>query len=109
MRITVLAVPGCPNAPVMRERIATALGGRTAHIAMVEVSEDDEAARCGMTGSPTVLLDGIDPFAAAGAVPGVSCRLYRDEDGLTVGAPSVALLLRALAAAEAGRAGSGVL
>lgn len=101
MRITVLAVPGCPNAPVMRERIAVALGGRAVQVDMVEVSEDGEAARLGMTGSPTVLVDGLDPFAVTGAVPGVSCRLYRDEDGRAAGVPGVASLRRALAAAEA--------
>ncbi|SNT59553.1 Alkylmercury lyase [Actinacidiphila glaucinigra] len=57
-----------------------------------------EAARWGMTGSPTVLLDGIDPFAVAGAAPSVSCRLYLGEDGTRDGAPSVASLREVLAA-----------
>ncbi|WP_324618442.1 organomercurial lyase [Streptomyces sp. XY413] len=46
-----------------------------------------------MTGSPTLLLDGIDPFAVAGAPASVSCRLYRDADG----APSIRALRQALA------------
>ncbi|MET7620391.1 organomercurial lyase [Streptomyces sp. NPDC005408] len=99
MQITVLAVPGCPNAPVVRERIRAALDGRPADLDLVEVHDEAEAARLGMTGSPTVLLDGVDPFAAAGtAVPTVSCRLYRDMDGRVDGAPSVAALRQALAA-----------
>ncbi|MEW1599454.1 thioredoxin family protein [Streptomyces sp. NPDC093808] len=102
MRITVLTVPDCPNAPVVRERITTALDGRAVQVELVEVTEDAEAARWGMTGSPTVLLDGVDPFAAAGAVPSVSCRLYRDEDGRIEGAPSVTALRDALAGADAG-------
>ena len=40
--------------------------------------------------------DEVDPFAVAGAVPSVSCRLYRDPDGRTEGAPSVQALRRAL-------------
>jgi hypothetical protein len=43
-----------------------------------------------MTGSPTLLLDGMDPFASPGRQPGVSCCLYRDADGRLVQAPSVA-------------------
>src|SRR3989442_12587955 len=58
-----------------------------------------EAARLGMSGSPTILLDGVDPFAAAGAVPSVSCRIYRGPDGAADGAPSVQDLTAALSAA----------
>ena len=52
-----------------------------------------------MTGSPTILLDGVDPFAAAGAAPTVSCRIYRGPDGAADGAPSVQDLTAALSAA----------
>ncbi|AVH61119.1 alkylmercury lyase [Streptomyces dengpaensis] len=97
MRITVLAVPDCPNAPVVRERLRAVLGGRDVPVNAVEVSGEAEAARWGMAGSPTVLLDGADPFAPVGdARPSVSCRLYRHADGTTDGAPSVAELRRAL-------------
>ena len=81
MRITVLAVPDCPNAPVAAGRITAALAGRPASVELAEVTGEAEAARLGMTGSPAILLDGVDPFAAAGAVPSVSCRIYRGPDG----------------------------
>ncbi|MFZ0755763.1 MAG: hypothetical protein WAN00_18500 [Trebonia sp.] len=45
-----------------------------------------------MTGSPTLLLDGRVPFARAGQQPAISCRLYRDADGRSGAAPSVAQL-----------------
>lgn len=101
MRITVLTVPDCPNGPVAQERVRAALAGRAAELVPVDVRNDEEAARWGMTGSPTVLLDGSDPFtqAGAGAAPSVSCRIYRHEDGTVDGAPSVDELRRALAAA----------
>ncbi|MGW0962604.1 thioredoxin family protein [Streptomyces gelaticus] len=99
MRITVLTVPECPNGPVVRERITAALTGRQAEVQLVEVSDQAEAERAGMTGSPTVLLDGVDPFARAGAVPSVSCRIYREADGRADGAPSVKALSKALSAA----------
>ena len=99
MRITVLAVPDCPNAPVAVGRITAALAGRPASVELVEVTGEAEAARLGMTGSPTILLDGVDPFAGAGAVPSVSCRIYRGPDGAAAGAPSVQDLTAALSAA----------
>jgi len=95
MRITVLTVPDCPNGPVVEERITAALDGRAAEVELVEVHEQADASRWGMTGSPTVLLDGVDPFAVDGAVPSVSCRIYR-SGGRTDGAPSVAELRQAL-------------
>ncbi|GHI02128.1 hypothetical protein AQI88_18260 [Streptomyces cellostaticus] len=103
MRITVLAVPDCPNAPMAEERIARALDGQSADVERVEVSDQERAARLGMTGSPTVLIDGTDPFAVPGAPASVSCRLYCGPDGRADGAPSVADLRRALDAV--GRSG----
>jgi hypothetical protein len=99
MRITILAVPDCPNALVAAGRITAALTGRPASVKLVEVTGEAEAARLGMTGSPTILLDGVDPFAAAGAAPSVSCRIYRGPDGAADGAPSVQDLTAALSAA----------
>jgi len=41
-----------------------------------------------MTGSPTLLADGADPFARPGQLPSLSCRLYPDEQGRPGQAPS---------------------
>jgi hypothetical protein len=49
----------------------------------------DEAEGWGMHGSPTLLIDGADPFAGSQQRPGMSCRLYRDEAGRPSGAPSI--------------------
>ncbi|GGT22543.1 organomercurial lyase [Streptomyces antibioticus] len=99
LRITVLTVPDCPNAPLALDRITAALDGREAEVELVELRDEAEAARWGMTGSPTVLVDGVDPFAVPGAPDSVSCRLYRDEEGRVGGAPSVETLRKALAVA----------
>ncbi|MFD6597668.1 alkylmercury lyase family protein [Streptomyces coelicoflavus] len=101
MRITVLAVPDCPNAPVVGERLAQALDGREADVDRIEVSDPEQAARLKMAGSPTVLIDGVDPFTVPGAPTSLSCRLYRRPGGRVEGAPSVADLRRALADADA--------
>ncbi|WP_330296907.1 alkylmercury lyase family protein [Streptomyces sp. NBC_00503] len=107
MRITILTVPECPNVAVVRERITAALGGRSTEVEVVEVRAQGEAARWGMTGSPTVLVDGADPFAVAGAPPSVSCRLYRDADGRVDGAPSVEDLRQVLSGAVLARETAG--
>ncbi|MEU4272848.1 hypothetical protein [Streptomyces sp. NPDC026092] len=52
-----------------------------------------------MYGSPTILIDGTDPFAPPGAVPSLSCRLYRNPDGAVSGVPDESALRWALAGA----------
>ncbi|QYX76159.1 organomercurial lyase [Streptomyces akebiae] len=99
MRITVLTVAGCPNAEPAAERVRAALAGRAAEVELVEVHDQAQAAEYGMSGSPTILLDGVDPFTAAGTAPSISCRLYRDADGTVSGVPSQAALRQALTAA----------
>ena len=92
MRLEVLHVPDCPNLAPMLERLAevTDLPVETRVI-----ESEDESVRFGMAGSPTLLVDGVDPFAAPGD-GGVSCRLYRDEEGRIVSAPSVEQLREAI-------------
>jgi len=99
VHITVLTIPDCPNVPVILSRIATALAGRAASLELVEVTDQDQAARWGMTGSPTILLDGADPFAVPGTSPSISCRLYPGTDGRVEGAPSTPDLRQAFQAA----------
>ncbi|MGW1073025.1 hypothetical protein [Streptomyces sp. NPDC002537] len=105
MRVEMLTVPDCPNGPVLRERLALALAGRT-DVEFTEHVVDDqaEAERRGMHGSPTLLVDGHDPFAAPGAAASVSCRLYRGADGRVDGAPSIEELRRVLDAPATGGA-----
>ncbi|MFE4972908.1 alkylmercury lyase family protein [Kitasatospora sp. NPDC056651] len=96
MRITVLTVADCPNARPALELVAAVLDGRDAEVELVEVADEADAVRLGMYGSPTILVDGLDPFAPPGAVPSLSCRLYRGPDGAVSGVPAEAALRRAL-------------
>jgi hypothetical protein len=67
-----------------------------------EVQTDVEATTLGMAGSPTLLINGVDPFADTDAYQyGIACRLYRDENDQIVPAPSTEQLRAALAKAEA--------
>ena len=95
--LTVLAVPHCPNAPVLDDRLAAVLDGRAGVSVSHEViSSEADAARWGMHGSPTLLIDGVDPFAVPGQPPSMSCRLYRGDNGQVTGAPSAGQLRQAL-------------
>jgi protein-tyrosine-phosphatase len=92
LKITVLVVPGCPNEAVCRDRIAEALAGRAVPVETIVVARAAEAERLGMHGSPTILLDGADPFARPPLAPSLSCRVYPKPGGGFDGAPSVAAL-----------------
>jgi hypothetical protein len=100
MKLTLLTVPDCPNAAAFEEQLAAALA---AHPGIVvhrrEISDEQAAAEAGMHGSPTLLIDGIDPFASPGQPPSLSCRLYRDAAGHLTPAPSAESLRQVLAAA----------
>ncbi len=76
MELTVLSVPGCPHVPLLAERLDEILGGRSGvAVRYVEIASEQAAIEAGMLGSPTLLIDGTDVFAAQGAVAGVYCRL----------------------------------
>ena len=97
MRLRILHVPDCPNAPVLQERLDDLLSGRPdIEVVREVVDSEDNAAAAGMAGSPTLLVDDTDPFAEPAQAPGLSCRLFRDETGRLDRAPSTAQLRHAL-------------
>jgi hypothetical protein len=97
MKLVILQVPDCPNAAVLETRLAPLLAARSDIVLTRQVvTGQADAERLGMTGSPTLLADGVDPFAAPGQPPSLSCRLYRDEHGRPAPAPSPSQLRAAL-------------
>ncbi|WP_026413316.1 hypothetical protein [Actinomadura oligospora] len=98
MELTVVTVPDCPNGPVLEERLALVLAdGPPVTVRRQEVRTEDEAERWGMHGSPTLLIDGHDPFATPDTPVTLACRLYPSETGgRPEGAPSLNALRAAL-------------
>ena len=73
VELILLTVPACPNAEAFEERLAAALAGHPRVVVRRrEVADEREAAEAGMHGSPTLLIDGVDPFAQPGQAPSVS-------------------------------------
>jgi hypothetical protein len=97
MRLQILHVPGCPGAALLETRLAALLAADPGlELTRQVVASEADAERLGMTGSPTLLADGKDPFARPGQNPSVSCRLYTDEHGRQGPAPSPDQLRQAL-------------
>lgn len=61
----------------------------------VLVNTPEAAQAVGFHGSPSIHIDGVDPFADLNAPVGLSCRIYRTPTGLT-GAPDRVQLREAL-------------
>ena len=101
MRVEVLTIPDCPNGQVARRHLAQALAGRPdVTVEHRVISTPEEAVRLEMRGSPTILIDGRDPFADPGTTASLACRLYLGADGRAQGAPTAEQLLEALADAQ---------
>jgi len=97
-RFTIQYLPDCPHRALVTERVHEALGclgARPPAVELYEVRDEADAHRLGFHGSPTVLIDGVDPFADPGAPVGFACRVYAAPSG-PQGAPSVAQLRAAL-------------
>jgi hypothetical protein len=107
MDLTILAVPDCPNLTLLERRLAQVIEGRhDVTVTRQAIADQDAAARWVMHGSPTILVDGIDPFADAAEPASLSCRLYRDGNGQVDGAPSVSQLRQAIGEAPVTAAGA---
>ncbi|SFW87012.1 hypothetical protein SAMN04489730_6567 [Amycolatopsis australiensis] len=98
MEIELLIVPDCPNeAPAARllRQALDDVGLRTMRFTTVVVTSPEDAEKQQFTGSPTIRVDGTDPFAEPGQPPGMACRIYHTAMG-PAGVPDLATLRQAL-------------
>ena len=98
VNIEILYVPDCPNLNPTRHHLNAALQatGITADVRQTEINDAAIAARLGMRGSPTVLIDSRDAVTNDASAGSLSCRLYAAAGGGMQGAPSVDQLTEAL-------------
>ena len=101
MDVTLLYVDGCPHWQTADARLRVLADEFGLHVTYRKVSSPEEAEVLAFHGSPTVLLDGQDPFPAEGE-PGLACRIYQTPAG-PAGAPTIELLRAVLATDREGR------
>lgn len=97
MKVELLYFDGCPHWAIAEERLIDAMRrvGRLEPVHRLEIDSLEDAERVGFRGSPTILLDGRDPFADARSPAGLACRVYVTENGLA-GSPTVEQLMEVL-------------
>lgn len=98
MDVEILYIDDCPNwrDTGARLRAALDLAGRKADaIRFRRIATADEAANVPFAGSPTILLDGVDPFRPDETTTELACRLYWTPSG-PAGSPTVEQLAEAI-------------
>ncbi|MGH8945482.1 MAG: thioredoxin family protein [Acidimicrobiia bacterium] len=96
MRIVLQYFDGCPHEQTMRGHLRTLIDeGLVAILEEEMIDTQEKAVARGFRGSPTLLVDGIDPFDDGSMQPGMSCRIYRTEQG-PAGAPTLEQLRAAI-------------
>ena len=86
---------GCPNWEITSRRLSRL--GVAVKYQRIETIE--EAVEHGFRGSPTVLVNGVDPFHDPETSVGLACRVYRNRDG-TSGSPTAEQLQDVIASAR---------
>ena len=98
MKVTLQYFDGCPNWQRTEQLLHQAMDQLDLpreELDLQNVPTAEQAEAVGFRGSPTVLVDGRDPFADPSAPVGLSCRVFRTPDGLA-GAPTLEQLVAAM-------------
>jgi hypothetical protein len=90
VQVSLLYFDGCPHWRVIDQRLRQALsliGADDTAIDYRTVDTPEAAEAVKFRGSPTVLIDERDPFLDSDTPVGLSCRVYRAEEGLAGRSP----------------------
>lgn len=99
MDVQLLVVANCCNeqeARVVLRRAMAKAGVGDLPIRTVVVSTAKQAQDLSFTGSPTVLVDGADPFPTPDLPSALACRMYAQPGGGPRGVPDVQALVTAI-------------
>ncbi len=100
MKVTLLYFDDCPNWQDTDALLASLQSEMGFDFDRRSVKTAEDAERLQFRGSPTVLIDDHDVFATGDEPVGLSCRVYRTDNGLA-GAPTEAQLRELLAVSSA--------
>lgn len=98
MKVELYWFDGCPSYERARALLEQVLREEKtpAQIEMIQVHNETEAQTWRFLGSPTIHLDGVDPFASEGQEHyAMQCRVYRTPEGLK-GWPTKEMLRQAV-------------
>jgi hypothetical protein len=83
MEVSLLYFDGCPNhndtLALLDALLQEASWNGT--VQLVNVGSPEQAEELDFRGSPTVLIDGVDPFLDHDAPTGLTCRIYSTDSG----------------------------
>jgi hypothetical protein len=100
--VELLVVPDCPNGTVALSVLHSAfdrVGLAWQSVRTTVIASQEQAQERGFVGSPTILINGVDPFGVAGQSPAYACRVYATPAGLS-GVPPLGDVISALTAAR---------
>jgi hypothetical protein len=100
--VELLVVPDCPNESVALSLLRLAfdrVGLAAQSVRTTVIASQEQAQERGFVGSPTILINGVDPFGAAGQSPAYACRVYATPAGLS-GVPPLDDVISSLTAAS---------
>ncbi len=86
---------GCPHWRTAADRLKALQGEVGFELTSQRVATPEEAELVGFRGSPTIQVDGVDPFAPADAPIGFACRVYATPEG-PAGSPTMEQLRQVL-------------
>ena len=95
MEVKVLYFDGCPHWRTAADRLAALQHELGFELTSQRVDTPEEAELVGFRGSPTIQVDGVDPFAPGDAPTGFACRVYTTPEG-RAGSPTIEQLRKVL-------------
>ena len=89
MEVTLLYFKDCPNWLEADEHLRTLADEHPEMVITRRLVETiEQAEETSFRGSPSIMVNGVDPFASADAMVGLSCRIYQTPDG-PAGSPTI--------------------
>jgi hypothetical protein len=97
LKVELLYFDGCPSYQTAAKLLRAVMDdeGLTAGIDLIKVADEAAARRLKFVGSPSIRINGVDPFLHGEADYGMGCRVYAAPEGLK-GWPTKQMLREAL-------------
>lgn len=88
MEIQLLYFEGCPNWKTAEAHLLALAADFPIEVKRIDVGTGHSASHPKFRGSPTILVDGSDPFPSAASTTALSCRIYSTPSG-AAGSPTI--------------------